>query len=54
MDLGLIKSKLQLNCYKDIDEFVKDVNLVFENCITYNGDNSYYGRKAKQHQIEFH
>lgn len=40
MDFGTIKNRLQSNYYKRIDEFLNDVNLVFDNCIQYNGENS--------------
>lgn len=44
MDFGTIKKKLSLNVYKHVDEFVKDVNLIFHNCKLYNGVDSVVGR----------
>ena len=44
MDLGTIERRLRQKGikpgppYTSIDEFVKDVRLVFKNCFTYNGD----------------
>jgi len=37
MDFGTIKQKLSTNLYKDFDSFNEDVELVFSNCILYNG-----------------
>ena len=36
MDFGTIKQKLKDGKYEDIENFRKDGNLVFDNCITYN------------------
>lgn len=38
MDFKLIRTKLSDGVYKGMDEFVRDMNLVFDNCIKYNGD----------------
>ena len=40
MDFGKIKHKLQTNQYTKMGEFLYDVQLVFDNCILYNGENS--------------
>ena len=37
MDFGTIRKKLTHNVYTDINEFIRDMNLVFNNCIKYNG-----------------
>ena len=37
LDYSTIKFKLNNNCYDNEEEFKKDVVLVFENCIKYNG-----------------
>lgn len=37
MDFGTIKKRISTNAYKNINEFVSDMRLVFENCILYNG-----------------
>lgn len=37
MDFGTIKKKLICNLYRNVDEYIKDMNLVFENCVLYNG-----------------
>ena len=43
MDFGTIKQKLQYNVYDYVEEFIADVDLVFKNCLLYNGDNSPVG-----------
>jgi hypothetical protein len=40
MDFGTIKSKLSSNQYLRLQDFLHDVQLVFDNCILYNGENS--------------
>jgi hypothetical protein len=40
MDFGTIKQKLNTNQYLKFQDFLYDVNLVFENCIQYNGEHS--------------
>ena len=37
MDFGTIKKKLNGFSYKNGQEFLKDMKLVFDNCILYNG-----------------
>lgn len=44
MDFGTIKNKLALNQYRGgLQEFIDDINLTFDNCIKYNGENSNVG-----------
>lgn len=40
MDLGTIKKKLHDDKYKTVDEFVEDINLVWQNAIKFNGKKS--------------
>ena len=47
MDLGRIVTQLENNEYTKFEVFEKDVRLVFENAILYNGDNSDVGDMAK-------
>jgi bromodomain-containing protein 2 len=37
MDFSTIKRKLNNNVYTNCKEFTEDMNLVFNNCILYNG-----------------
>ena len=40
MDFGTIKKKLKDNQYDNMKKFLEDVELVFNNCILYNGEAS--------------
>mmetsp|Transcript_25034 Transcript_25034/g.28763 ORF Transcript_25034/g.28763 Transcript_25034/m.28763 type:complete len:169 (+) Transcript_25034:1185-1691(+) len=53
MDFTTIKGKLSNNEYKNVGEFVKDVNQVFDNCILYNGEVNQYSQIAKKMRREF-
>ena len=53
MDFGLIKQKLASGAYSKCQEFVADVEQVFTNCITYNGETSDFGLLAKNLREEF-
>lgn len=37
MDFGTIKRKLTFNVYNNVNEFIYDMKLVFDNCVKYNG-----------------
>lgn len=53
MDLGTIKQKIANSAYNNCKEFASDVELVFNNCITYNGESSDFGVLAKNLKEEF-
>lgn len=53
MDFTTIKFKLSNNGYKKVEEFITDVNQVFENCILYNGESNQYSLVAKKMRKEF-
>ena len=53
MDLGTIKKKLLSYSYKNCKEFVDDVELVFTNCIVYNGESSDFGILALNMKNQF-
>ena len=53
MDFGTIKARLQSNYYTKMQEFLHDVQLVFENCILYNGENSQVSIMCKAVRDEF-
>jgi len=40
MDFGTIKENLKRHFYMNMQQFLKDIELVFENCILYNGESS--------------
>lgn len=48
MYLNLIKAKLGKREYPDLNAFHKDINLIFSNCILYNGEESELGKVAVQ------
>lgn len=53
MDFSTIKKKLNSNSYTNVKGFVNDINLVFQNCRTYNGENSILGGIATRIQKEY-
>jgi len=53
MHLELVKKKLENAIYADMDSFERDVRLVFENAILYNGDDSEVGRLAQDMLSKF-
>jgi len=53
MDFGTIKRKLACNAYDNEFEFQADMNLVFDNCILYNGTERDIGKIALQMKMEF-
>lgn len=48
MDLGTIRKKLGHNYYPTLKDFVYDMNLVWNNCYTYNGDEHEISKCAKE------
>ena len=48
LDFETMQRKLENNQYKNIEQFVEDALLVFDNCRTYNPPNSLYYRKAEK------
>ena len=57
-DLGLIKLKLEKNEYENIQEFLNDIQLVWDNCHTYNPPMNHVTKCAKfcekKFKKEFH
>jgi len=53
MDFGTAKGKLSNNKYLRMQEFLADIQLVFDNCLLYNGENSQTGIMCKQVRDEF-
>jgi hypothetical protein len=46
MDLSTAKKKLQNNMYDSPRQFLEDVNLIYDNCIAFNGEESFVGKIA--------
>ena len=53
MDLGTVRKKLDGGSYSDKTNFIRDVNLVWSNCMLYNADKSPYWKMAKKMQKMF-
>jgi hypothetical protein len=53
MDFGTIKNKLAASQYDRAEQFVDDINLVFDNCLLYNGEGSAVANMCKQVRDEF-
>ena len=53
MDFGTIKANLNSNKYLKAQDFISDVNLVFNNCLLYNGENSHVSQMCKQVMDEY-
>lgn len=50
MDFGTIRKKLTNNVYVNIEEFMRDMNLVFDNCVKYNGPENMIAKHALEIQ----
>ncbi|KAF1741561.1 hypothetical protein MXB_584 [Myxobolus squamalis] len=48
MDLDTIRTKCSNNEYSNRSLFMKDVDLILNNCITYNGSNHIYTKMAEE------
>lgn len=53
MHLELVKKKLENAIYADMETFERDVKLVFENAILYNGEESEVGQLAQSMLVKF-
>jgi hypothetical protein len=53
MDFGTIKQNLKNHVYTCIEEFLQHVQLVFDNCIQYNGPNSQVSEFCRNVQAEY-
>ncbi|XP_037542866.1 bromodomain adjacent to zinc finger domain protein 2B [Nematolebias whitei] len=53
MDFSTIKKKLLNNLYLNLGGFIADVNLVFDNCVKFNEDNSEIGRAGHRMRTFF-
>jgi hypothetical protein len=53
MDLSTIKLSLKSSSYKSRDQFLSDVRLIFDNCETFNEDDSPVGKAGHTLRIFF-
>ena len=53
MDFGTIKHKLSNYKYRTLQSFLDDMNLVFDNCIRFNGEESSVGRMCRTVREEY-
>jgi bromodomain-containing protein 7/9 len=44
MDFGTMREKIKKKSYNSLMDFDKDMQLIFKNCIKYNGSSSDYGK----------
>eukprot|EP00462_Mataza_sp_D1_P022360 CAMPEP_0175141842 /NCGR_PEP_ID=MMETSP0087-20121206/12379_1 /TAXON_ID=136419 /ORGANISM="Unknown Unknown, Strain D1" /LENGTH=206 /DNA_ID=CAMNT_0016425401 /DNA_START=58 /DNA_END=678 /DNA_ORIENTATION=- len=54
MDLGTVKQKLDEGSYSNVEQFTKDVDLVWDNAMTYNRSDSDIYACAEKHKKMFH
>ena len=52
MDFGTMRDKLKRHAYRKIEEFIRDMRLVFGNCLKYNGPDSTISKMCKN--VESH
>jgi len=53
MDFGTIKQRLNTNYYHRMQEFLDDMQLVFDNCCKFNGEDSSVGKICRSVRDEF-
>jgi hypothetical protein len=53
MDFGTIDKKLKHHEYLNMQSFLSDVELVFENCLNYNGEQSQVSQMCREVQEEY-
>ncbi len=53
MDFSVIKQRLTSNLYFNMQEFIDDMQQVFDNCELYNGKDSALGRQSTKVREEF-
>lgn len=53
MDLSTIKKKLTHNVYKNAKHFCDDMNLIWNNCYKYNGDQHEISKACKDVEANF-
>lgn len=53
MDFGTMREKLRRHEYACIEDFVRDIQLTFANCVKYNGVESRVGEMCRNVQADF-
>ncbi len=53
MDLGTVRRKLSHNCYIQASDFVKDMNLIWQNSYRYNGEDHVVSKCGKELEASF-
>lgn len=53
MDFGTIKNRLSIGFYKKAADFLKDMELVFDNCVLYNAPGSFFADTADKIRAVF-
>lgn len=53
MDFGTIRENLKKHYYRSMRQFLEDVELVFNNCFMYNGEQGPISRMCKDVQDEY-
>lgn len=49
MSLSVLRSQLRSDRYASLAELDADVQLMFDNCVAYNGEGSYFGQVGLAH-----
>ena len=53
MDFSTVRKKLNNNSYTNLKEYCEDMDLIFNNCLLYNGINSYVGEMCLRVKNEY-
>lgn len=53
MALGEVKRRLETGEYQDLAQFKRDVNLIWQNAVEYNGADSFFADMAKEASLWF-
>ncbi|KAI8974695.1 hypothetical protein BDB01DRAFT_728668 [Pilobolus umbonatus] len=54
MDLSTLEENVKSECYPTMDDFIKDVQKIFDNCKIYNAEDTEYARCALKLERYFH
>lgn len=48
IDLSTLDQNVESDVYQNMNEFIRDVQKIFDNCRIYNGESTNYGRCANR------